>query len=458
MTNQRRFSRIAASVAALSLTLAPNAGLACTPLVVMESGYEKMPLQCRQALSNPRKFLARVKSGKFDRQELYSLVRALDDGKYGCRENKRFVFRILDSFYSVAERKLQEPWLLQRYAYNLPKDADPAKREEITSLIWLFTESASYLPAGWTQADARAYVERPEHWPIALARFGKMRERDDAVFASLVDPQSSHFDRQGALKLLDFQSLHQKQRKLRVAELYADPQYGPPDFAIAERLLPISVLYRTENDTPARQQARAVWGKVIAAYSQSNDPALHTRAQDLRALMAPLVLNGWPVVEPPKDGRVWLSPAKWPKDVQNPFVAVKSWQYLLTENDYPSRARREQRTGKVTLAARFGPDGKFAALEAVRSSGSVDLDEAAAKTIARRLRPKLTEMMIEGYQGKEVMVPLLVVNWEISEETGEDGEVGLSHFSNGVLSVVALSRSWDRNGGYNCGFPASVFI
>ena len=458
MVIQRRFSRIAASLAALSLTLAPNAGQACTLNVIEEIGTNHMRAKCQQALASPKRFLAKLKADAFDWAELRDYVVAFDDGKYGCRKNKRFVFRMLDSYYSVGNRKLTDPALLQRYAFNFSEDADPAKRGYIYNLLWLFTESGNYLPMGWTEADARAFVERPEHWPIALVKFGKMRARDDAVFASLIDPQSSHFDRQRALKLLDFPSKHLRQRKLLVAELFADPRFGPPDYAVAERLLPVAALYPADGESPARQQARAIWGRVIAAYSQSGDPAVRAKADDLRARMAPLVLNGWPAVAPANDGRVWLSPADWPAKVPNPFAGLQIRAVLMTENDYPSRALREERTGKVTLAARFGPDGKFAALDVVRSSGHTDLDEQAAKTILRRLRPKLTEMTIEGFQGREVMVPLVVVNWDISSETDEAGAVGRSQFSNGVLSIVALPRVYDVNQGYNCGFPPSFFV
>ena len=452
-------SRLAASVAALSVVFTPIVGHACTLVVVHEIlRKDHMKQACELALSSSRRFLSRVKSGIVGSPALRDYVVAFDEGKYGCRQNKKFVFRMLDSYYSVEARKLSDPYLLQRYAFNFPEGSDPAKQAGIYNLMWLFTESGSYLPPGWTQADARAFVERPEHWPIALARFGKMRDRDDAIFASLVDPQSSHFDRQYALKLLDFPSQHLKLRKLRVAELFADPRFGPPDLAVAERLLPVAALYPAEEESPARQQARVIWGRVIDAYSQSGDPALQAKADDLRAKMAPLVLNGWPVVAPSKDGRIWLSPADWPQNVRNPFAGVQLKAALMIANDYPSRALREERTGKVTLAVRFGPDGKFAALDVVRSSGHVDLDEQAAKTILRRFRPKLTEMAIEGYQGREVVVPLMVVNWDISEETGENGEAGFSHFSNGVLSVVALSRFADGNQGYSCGFPPSVFI
>ena len=415
--------------------------------------------KCLQALAKPKRFLAQVKSGKIARPELDDYVLAFDEGKYGCRENKGFVFKILDSFYSVEERKFSVPALLQRYAFNVPESSDPAKKNDIYNLLWLFTENRSYLPYGWTQDDARAFVERPEHWSIALAKFGKMRDRDDAVFASVADPQSRYFDRQLALKLWGYRSKNQNQRRLVVAALFADARFGPPDFALAESLLPVSALYGVENGDPFRQQARSIWLKIIEAYEQNADPALRAKGRDLRAKMAPPVLNGWPAFAPPNDGRVWLSLADWPQKVRNPFATVKVFPHLFTADDYPTRALREERTGMVTLAARFGPDGRFAAVEVVRSSGSADLDAAAAGILARRFKPKLSDLTIEGYRGREVMVPLLVVNWDISEVVRESGTSGYSHYSGGILSVVALSR--DEPMQYtSCGdwYTPSVFL
>lgn len=454
MSVRRCLSRSAASFAALSLVLTPVAGRACSLVLVEEIGTNHMREKCRQALANPKRFLARVKADEIEWGELRDFVVAFDEGKYGCRENKRFVFRMLDSYYSVGNRKLTDPALLQRYAFNFPEDADPAQRGYIYNLLWLFTESGSYLPTGWTQADARAFVERPEHWPIAVSRFGKMRDRDDAVFASLVDPQSSHFDRQRALELTEYRSQHQRQRKLAVAELFTDPRFGPPDFAVAERLLPISAQYSDQGESPAQQQAREIWGRVADGYLHSTDPAIRAKGQELRANMAPPVLNGWPAIVPPQDGRVWLSPGDWPAKLPNPFVALKIGPNLITPNDYPSRALREERTGMVTLAARFGPDGKFASVDVVRSSGSANLDQAAASTVARRIRPKLAEMTIEGFQGREVMVPLLVVKWDISDQAGDPGADGLSRYSNGMLTVVFKARE-SRS---SCDFDPSIFV
>lgn len=455
MTHRGTLSRLAAGLAALSMAVAPTIAQACTfmPPILVETGHMKG--KCRAALAKPERFLARIQSGKINRPELDSYVLAFDDGKFGCQENKQFVFRMLDRYYSVGDRKLTQPELLRRYAFAMPEGYNPAQRKYVYGLVWLFTESGSYLPVWWTAQDARAFVERPEHWPIALARFGQMRERDDAVFASVVDPASPHFDRQLALKLADFPSKHRRQRRIQVAALFVDARFGPPDLALAESLLPASAVYGDQSADPYQQQARSLLGRIAEVYAGSSDPALRTKGQELLARMAPPVPNGWPAFQLYKDGRVWLSPANWPQKVPNPFVGMAGSPVLFTPDDYPVRARREEMGGLVTVAARFGPDGKFTAVDVVRSSGNPQLDTATASTVARRFRPKLADMTIPGFAGREVMVPLLTVNWVIND--GEEDGPGWVRMSGGVLTVVAPTRS-EPDMASSCGFPPSIFI
>ncbi len=459
MAAQSRLARLAAGLAALSVMVTPIAGQACTPVVIHDvRPKDFMKAKCQQALANPWRFLGRIQSGKVDRPELDDYVLAFDEGKYGCRENKAFVFKMLDRYYAVGDRKLTRPWLLRRYAFNMPDDHDPAAREHVYNLLWLFNDAGTYLPRWWTTQDARAFVERPEHWPLALARFGQIRDRDDAVFASVVDPQSRYFDRALALKLAEFPSTHRIQRRIQVAALYTDARFGAPNLAVAESLLPRSALYSDQSATPMQQQARTLWGQIEQGYSQSADPALRAKGQELRALMAPPVLDGWPAFDPPKDGRVWLSLADWPEAVPNPFAGTAVRSTIATPDDYPVRALREERTGLVTVAARFGPDGKFVAVETVRSSGVPSLDTATVGMVTRRFRPKLREMTITGYPGRDVMVPLLVVNWVISEDEAEVGNPGAVRFSNGMLTIVAQTRGRLSDLGHGCGYYPSNFL
>lgn len=459
LTAQAILVRVAASVAIFALTVTPSGASACTFVAVEEIiKPNHMKEKCRQALSAPNRFLGKVNKGKLNRREFIDFVKAFDDGKYGCQENNEFTFRILRSYYSLGDRKLTDPAFLQRYAFNFPENFDPAEQSHVNGLIWLFTDYRPGLPNGWTPDQARTFVEMPKHWPIALARFGKSRERDDAVFASVTDPQSSHFDRSLGLRLADLPHSSRMQRRIRVASLFVDPRFGPTDFVKAEELLPISALYSTENLDQMRQQARAIWVRIVDAYVQSGTPALRDKGRRLRVMMLPPAPDRWPSIEPPRDGRIWLSLNDWPRTIPNPFAAAKFTSNLLTAADYPSRALREELTGSVTLGVRFGPDGKFSALEAIQSSGIVWLDEAAVSIILRRFRPKLADMIVEGHHGHEVWVPLLVVNWEIDAGFDDESNHGISHYSNGILTVIFTPRARIDEFPDMCGMPTSVFL
>jgi TonB family protein len=454
MTARRLLSKVAASATIFSLAITPDIAAACTLYPQIEVSSNHMRQNCRAALSRPKKFLAKVKANAINEWQLRDYVLAFDEGKYGCRENDKFAFRILDNFYSVPERKFSAPSLLQRYAFTWPENHAPVERAYVYNLLWLFSENRSYLPKDWTPEQARAFIERPEHWPIALAKFGNSRDRDDAVFASVSDPLSPHFDRAAVARLSAFSSKHELQRKVVAASLYSDSVFGPADFAVAEKLLPIAGLYANEDSDPALRKAQAIWVQVADGYVQSGNPALREKGHRIREKMSPPTLAKWPTIEKPKDGRVWLSLADWPKSVANPFDPARM-AHLITPADYPPRAMRNEETGAVTIAARFGTDGKFSGLEVIQSSGSILLDEAAVKTVNRRFRPKLADMTLTGYDGNEVRVPMLVVDWRVSDVLGDSD--GTSSFADGRLSVIASRRMYETDG-YSCGWPPSIFV
>lgn len=440
VTTQAIFVRLAAFMAAFALTIAPSDAVACTPAMSFDIKPNRMKQKCRQALLNPDRFLERIKKGKLKQENLTDFVIAFDDGEYGCKENNEFTFRILKSYYSFEDRKLSDPAFLERYALNFPDSYGRAEQSYVSGLIWLFARGSVNLPNGWTADQARTFVEMPKHWSIALAKFGGSNDRDnavdDAVFASVIDPQSRYFDRQLASRLAGFSSRNRLRRRISAASLFIDPRFGPTDFVKAEELLPVPALYYTENPSQIRQEARAVWVRVVDAYIQSSTPAVRDKGLRLRAKMLPPTSERWPSFEPRRDGRVWLSLNDWPRSIPNPFASVRSLSLLAAE-DYPPSAHRNDETGSLTLGVRFGPDGKFSALDVLQSSASTTLDEAAVKIVLRRFRPRLTDMTLEGHHGREVMVPLLVVNWEISSDFDDASDFGISHYANGTFSVVA---------------------
>jgi TonB family protein len=128
---------------------------------------------------------------------------------------------------------------------------------------------------------------------------------------------------------------------------------------------------------------------------------------------------------------------------------------LMNPDDYPPSALRQEESGPVTIAARFGPDGKFSGLEVIQSSGSSILDEVTMKTFQRRFRPKLADMSIDRYWGKEVRVPLLVVDWQFADLP--EGSEGASSYNDGRLTVIAARRLYEPRYS-NCGLPPSIFL
>ncbi|MCK9541487.1 MAG: energy transducer TonB [Novosphingobium sp.] len=62
-----------------------------------------------------------------------------------------------------------------------------------------------------------------------------------------------------------------------------------------------------------------------------------------------------------------------------------SWAARIQEN-YPPRALREEREGRVGVRVTIGPDGRVAGCSVTASSGSSDLDEAACNGMSRYAR------------------------------------------------------------------------
>jgi len=58
----------------------------------------------------------------------------------------------------------------------------------------------------------------------------------------------------------------------------------------------------------------------------------------------------------------------------------------VTNNDYPTRALRENRSGTTGFRLTFGPDGRPTSCDITASSGSPDLDSTACSLLMRRAK------------------------------------------------------------------------
>ena len=101
-----------------------------------------------------------------------------------------------------------------------------------------------------------------------------------------------------------------------------------------------------------------------------------------------------PIVAPPPKIDLAPAPAKVtvvkeapppppPTRPAEPRNAPGSW---ATDNDYPSRAMREEREGTTTFSVTIDDNGRVASCRIVSSSGHADLDEATCKNVTRRAR------------------------------------------------------------------------
>ena len=102
---------------------------------------------------------------------------------------------------------------------------------------------------------------------------------------------------------------------------------------------------------------------------------------------------------------------KWPVSLP-PLTNLASAAARIAEY-YPRRARLEMQAGRVELGIVFGPDGKFDDVIVTRSAGST-LDHAAARDAERYLRPRLGDMVLKGFEGRSVYVPLPAFEYRIS--------------------------------------------
>lgn len=74
------------------------------------------------------------------------------------------------------------------------------------------------------------------------------------------------------------------------------------------------------------------------------------------------------------------------KVVSRPAIPRGNPAQWVTFNDYPPRALRDGRSGKVIYRLDVGPDGRVARCEITRSSGFRDLDEITCRAATRRAR------------------------------------------------------------------------
>ena len=103
---------------------------------------------------------------------------------------------------------------------------------------------------------------------------------------------------------------------------------------------------------------------------------------------APAVIETVATPPPPAPVLVIPPPVAAPPPSRAKGATAKnqgSWAARIQEN-YPTRAQREERQGRVGVRVTIGPDGKVSGCSVTSSSGSPDLDQAACDGMQRYAR------------------------------------------------------------------------
>ncbi len=400
--------------------------IAVDPLVKLEGPPPDLSDQCRAAARDPAGFLADRSDDTFHYEAL-TVARALREGKFGCRKRPGVALDLVD-------RVIGSPVTLPRGSeagldYLDWTQDEPAseRRDEVVIGAWISNSSyvsgfcsghyEDALPYGIGEDAVLSYLLRPEYWAIAVDAFGNNPARDRLVLRRLIDSASEKYDLALAAAIAPHFNGRRNSNRLdpvviEVAEALADPRLGAPDYEAAAKVLGAYSLYAwidVAEDEAAR--LRPLWARILQ--SRLTHPDEQVRREALYALGTgdPSARPGvaWAAQMPEGANLVRLE--KWPASLP-PLTNLGHAAARIAEH-YPSRALREMQAGRVELGIVFAPDGTFDDVIVNRSAGSI-LDQAAVRDAQRYLRPRLGDMVLEGFEGRSVYVPLPAFEYRIS--------------------------------------------
>lgn len=437
----RSIGKMLAGAATLGLILqGPVARASSCNLVrevlAVDPDYWKKP--CRNALRNRTKFLGKITRGALGEDEAWDYAMAFATGESGCTENDDFAFEIASAAVGWPLAKNIQPWKIDFLDYHVPEYLDDERKRMISWFNWIGNPSRyGGLPRGWTEEEARQQILLEDHWERARARFGSFLAnplQDQMLFDALSDPESERFDLDEALAMVSILGDVSVERKTRIAELLVDPTIGHLDYDGAAQLVAwYSPFSQSEAEPESISKVKLIWRRIAQNMLDNVDPEIHKKGQAILATgdpyqEEPMALNETQLPQIPD----LILLKKWPDGLA--LTRAENFNRLVTANDYPSIAIRQEQEGAVGLAALFGPDGKFSDLVILNPSGVERLDEAARRTVLRRLQPDFKALILKGFSSNNVLAPLPVIEWKLSR-VGEP-QPGSKIYRNGRIIVT----------------------
>lgn len=400
--------------------------IAVDPLVKLAGPPPDLSDQCRSAARDPAVFLADRSDDALPNYEALTVARALREGEFGCRKRPGVALDLVDRVIGSPVTLPRGSEAVRDYLDWTQDERASERRDEVVIGAWISNSSyasgfcSGYyqdaLPHGISEDAVLSYLLRPEYWAIARDEFGNNPARDRLVLRRLIDPASEKYDLALAAEIASqFNGRRDSNRLdpvvIEVAEALADPRLGPPDYDAAAKVLGAYSLYAwidLGEDEAAR--LRPLWTRILQ--SRLTHPDEQVRREALYALGTgdPSARPGvaWAAQMP--EGADLVRLEKWPASLP-PLTNLGHAAARIAEH-YPPRALREMQAGRVELGIVFGPDGKFNDVIVTRSAGSI-LDQAAARDAERYLRPRLGDMVLEGFEGRSVYVPLPAFEYRI---------------------------------------------
>ncbi len=411
-----------------------------------------------------------LRGGEQGREE--ELAMLLRSGDAGCPKNLDLAIAMVRSDQSVAEIVQGYPRHIQAEAAfrrERGRPEDLARAEEVARIMWL-RDGPVYpgAPPSWTDQERMQFLARDDVWAVLGDTLHFNQRRAGLRHDLLLDPQSPRFNPALALDELTKSNFSEDQR--RAVQILLEGKLVPADVPRGEALLwklasyddaaMAMLLDRIEprwlaeraaltaklragghglNRSPALSgrlaalvtpgltskdpKVQADSASLLLRYGMQAEPALLGWIDRVLASKGDLGQSearsnlGWLIVQGSASARALLDrelarnpPVEGGLLTPNPARPVPL-QKLVTGDDYPTRALREEIEGVVESTAIISPEGRIVLIE-VTSSPNDSMARMVATTLQRRLRRPYAE-----WPGRYVRVKLPPVQFRLPECT-----------------------------------------
>lgn len=416
----------------ISCTFAASHVAACTfyvPAKVELEGEPDNRAECRAVARDIDGFLSGLDGEAKHGWAFMHVAQSLYDGSANCGKDRSLAFALVNQGLGSPVIANYESDAVKQFREWKPADVNQQRLDEVaigswisSSTYWMGFCSGHYrdtLPDGYSESEARDWIVKPQYWSIAKERFGNNPVRDRIVLEELIDPESPYFNRAEAGRLVpqyfDRKGIIRPESiDVEVAEALTDPRLGPPDYEAAASILSwYSPFAEWKLSDDVQERARRLWVRIAQSRLTSADPQLRRDALLFFDTGDPWAKAGKPLAELLPAGSKIVALDTWPEGL-DPLNYGRAGERIA--HNYPSRAVRRDIAGSVDLGLVFGPDGSFHRFYVKRGTDP-GLERAAMQSAERYLRPRISELVLKGFSGKYVFVPLPSFEYRLSFNT-----------------------------------------